>query len=83
MEKWIESDMLSGLPIQYGDPIVAFLVAECRHRVGYSDRSSFPDEKWQPISMPIRGTYQMCRKTPAFRHGDIRRLKLRQKCSFH
>lgn len=57
MEKWIESDMLSGLPIQYGDPIVAFLVAECRHRVGYSDRSSFPDEKWQPISMPIRGTY--------------------------
>ena len=27
--------------------------------------------------------YQMCRKTPAFRHGDIRHLKLRQKCSFH
>lgn len=59
MGAWIETCMLSKLPIEVGDPVVAFLVAQNpSHDPARPQNSVYdPDDVWRPISLPIRCDY--------------------------
>lgn len=50
---WIETDMLTNLPIDYGEHTAAVLIAqECDPK-----HTCYPNETWTPISPLIYGTY--------------------------
>lgn len=50
---WKETDMLTNLPIDYGEPVAAVLIAQERE----SKRTSYPHQTWTPVSPLIYGTY--------------------------
>lgn len=50
---WQETDMLTNLPIDYGERVAAVLIAQENAPM----RTSYPNETWTPISPLIYGTY--------------------------
>jgi len=50
---WIETDMLTNLPINYGERVAAVLIAQKQDPM----RTSYPHQTWQPISPLIYGDY--------------------------
>lgn len=57
MDSWNETDMLTGLPIEVGTPVVGFLIVDNKNTARMLGRTSYADTRWQPISMPIIGIY--------------------------
>lgn len=51
---WLETDMMSGLPISYGEPCVGFLITPDQLNTG---SVWYPTIKYKPVTPPIHGNY--------------------------
>ena len=54
---WNETDGLTQMPIEYGDPVRMFLLVENKHSFVRSGILYNSTDLWQPFGLPLRGIY--------------------------
>lgn len=54
---WNGTDGITQLPIQYGDSIRLFLIANNLHSYAEDNIIYYSTDLWQPLGLPLKGTY--------------------------